>query len=118
MRESAILAAITANLRNLGARPIKYHGGPHSEAGVSDLLVCYHGCLFCIEAKRPTEKPTPKQAAFLAQMTAFGATCGTAATAEDAQEILRGHRSMPVIYDHRSRHWVPPGDYLGKYGPQ
>ena len=50
----------------------KVHGGPYQEAGVSDLLLCLHGRWVAIELKRPGEKVTPLQDAFLRRVSEAG----------------------------------------------
>lgn len=87
--EAQLRTKIVTALRDWGARPVKYHGSPYSEAGVSDLLVCYKGRFVAIEVKLPGGKPTDKQSAFLAEIVAAQGVAGTARTIEEALAHLK-----------------------------
>lgn len=74
-----------------GARVIKYHGGPFSEAGVADLLCCIEGRFAAFEVKKPGEKPRANQVAFLESIQAVGGRAGVIFTdtfAEDIHKIM------------------------------
>lgn len=72
-----------------GARVIKYHGGPFSEAGVADLLCCIKGVFAAFEVKRPGEKPRANQVAFLESIQATGGKAGVIFTDTFAEDINR-----------------------------
>ena len=88
MRESALSKAIRSAFAARGARPIKYHGGPYSEAGIPDLLVCYRGFFVYIETKGPGEKPTPIQEARMHDLRQACAIGGVAYNVDDAIGFL------------------------------
>lgn len=87
-RESDIRTKIVKALKNRGARPIKYYGCVYTEAGVSDLLVCYRGLFLVIETKVPGETVTPKQEAFIASVHQSGGWGGQACSVEEALAYL------------------------------
>lgn len=87
-KESEIRAKIVKALKNRGARPIKYYGCVYTEAGVSDLLVCYRGLFLVIETKVPGEVPTVKQKAFIASVHQSEGWGGPACSVEEALEYL------------------------------
>ena len=88
MRESKIRAKIVKELKNRGARPVKYYGCVYTEAGVSDLLVCYRGLFLVIETKVPGEVPTVKQKAFIASVHQSEGWGGPASSVEEALAYL------------------------------
>ena len=87
-RESDIRAKIVKALKNRGARPIKYYGCVYTEAGVSDLLVCYRGLCLVIETKVPGEHTTPKQDAFIESIHQSEGWGGPASSVAEALEYL------------------------------
>lgn len=88
VRESDIRSKIVKALKNRGARPIKYYGCVYTEAGVSDLLVCYRGLFLVIETKVPGEHTTPKQDAFIASVHQSEGWGGPASSVEEALAYL------------------------------
>lgn len=72
-----------------GARVIKYHGGPFSEAGVADLLCCIKGVFAAFEVKKPGEKPRANQIAFLESIQAAGGIAGVVHTDTFKEDINR-----------------------------
>lgn len=87
-KEREIRAKIVKALKNRGARPIKYYGCVYTEAGVSDLLVCYRGLFLVIETKVPGEVPTVKQKSFIASVHQSEGWGGPACSVEEALEYL------------------------------
>lgn len=87
-KESEIRAKIVKAIKNRGARPVKYYGCVYSEAGVSDLLVCYRGLFLVIETKVPGEQPTAKQDAFIDSVHQSEGWGGPASSVEEALEYL------------------------------
>lgn len=64
---------------------------PAHGKGVSDLIgVLRDGRFFALEVKRPGEKPSANQAAFLALVREAGGAAGVVERWEDARELLRG----------------------------
>ncbi len=92
--ENAIRAQIVDYLRTNGARPIKYHGGPMSEAGIPDLLVCYRGRFVYMEIKKPGEYPTKLQANRMRQLDQAGAVGAFVTCLSDAIAILNHVESL------------------------
>lgn len=95
--ETAIRTQIAHYLRGIGARPIKYHGGPMSETGIPDLLVCYRGRFVYIETKRPGEHPTPIQIQRMAELDKAGAIGGVATRLIDAMIIIDLINTDPAL---------------------
>lgn len=87
-RESDIRAKIVKALKDRGARPIKYYGCVYTEAGVSDLLVCYRGLFLVIETKKPGESTTVKQDAFIESIHRSEGFGGPASSVDEALEYL------------------------------
>lgn len=87
-RESDIRTRIVKEIKRRGGRPIKYYGCVYTEAGVSDLLVCYRGLFLVIETKVPGETVTPKQEAFIASVHQSGGWGGQACSVEEALAYL------------------------------
>lgn len=87
-RESDIRTKIVKALKNRGARPIKYYGCVYTEAGVSDLLVCYRGLFLVIETKKPGETTTPKQDSFIDSIRQSEGWGGPASSVAEAMEYL------------------------------
>jgi hypothetical protein len=63
----------------------------NSMQGVSDIIGCFKGLLLCIEVKRPGEKPTPAQRAFLELVRLAGGISFVATSVEDVQRELEVH---------------------------
>lgn len=78
--------------------PTRIHGAP---PGTSDLIGCTTRVItpdmvgqsiaqmFCIEMKRPGEKPEKHQERYLAMMRSRGALAGVATSKEEALELLK-----------------------------
>lgn len=84
MSESTISKNIRAALIARGARPIKYHGGPYSEAGIPDLLVAYRGRFIFLETKQPGETPTPIQRKRMTELSYTPEPCALIRTGPEA----------------------------------
>ena len=65
MKEAEIVRRSCHLIRLRGGIAEKYHGGPYSSAGVSDIVGAYGGYTLFLEAKQPGQKPTALQLAFL-----------------------------------------------------
>lgn len=63
----------------------------YGQKGSSDILGVLppSGRLLCIEVKRPGNRPTEHQTAWLERMRAAGAVCVVAYGIEDVQRVLR-----------------------------
>lgn len=88
-READIVRAALAALRACGAVAVKIHGGP-MQATVNDVVGCYRGRAFCLEAKRPGERMTPRQARTAAAWAAAGAITGVFTSADEAVALVAG----------------------------
>lgn len=68
----------------------KVHGGdnPFQESGVPDLLCCYRGYFFGLEAKLPGKKLDPKQQAVSARIIKAGGIAARFESVKDLEEIL------------------------------
>ncbi len=84
-----IRTKICPYLESLGARVVKVHSSPFSEAGVSDCLVCLAGQFCAFEVKKPTNKPTPIQLSFLATIIKAGGKAGVVYTNSYEADIER-----------------------------
>lgn len=77
MKESVCFTEhIKPYLTSLDARIVKHHGGLFSEAGVSDMLVCWKGFFVALELKQRGEEPRPNQLAFLRSIKKAGGKAG------------------------------------------
>jgi hypothetical protein len=75
MSESSLVTKIKRALKKeRGGRWIKIHGGPFQEAGVSDILGCWHGTFYAMEVKLPGKEDTltELQQAFIDDVNASG----------------------------------------------
>lgn len=91
--ESAITAAIIAELRKLRAKGhriwwFKVRGGPMQVAGVPDLYVLCNGMPFHLEVKRPGGKATPLQAATMDAINEAGGVARVVTSAVEALEVM------------------------------
>jgi hypothetical protein len=68
----------------------KTHGGPMSEAGVSDLNCSFapSGRMLCLEVKQPGKHPTELQKAWLEKYKKAGAIAGVVTSVEDVEKLL------------------------------
>lgn len=87
--EAAIVTKAQAELRRIGAVVVKVHGGP-MQPDINDLVGCYQGRAFMLEAKRPGEQMTPRQHVRAVQWAKAGAITGMFTSAEQAVELVTG----------------------------
>jgi hypothetical protein len=66
----------------------KVAGGPFQMPGVPDIIGCYRGKMFGIEAKSKSGKPTDRQLHEIEKINAAGGVAGLAYSLEDAQAIM------------------------------
>ena len=71
--EQHIQTSIIKYIKSIGGLPIKQNQiGIYAQAGVPDIIACIKGRFVAIEVKRPGQKPTPIQEAFLESITKKG----------------------------------------------
>lgn len=87
MSEKAIVESIKKYLKGIGAKVIKIHGGL-GMAGTPDLIGCYQGKGFALEAKTDKGKVTPLQERELKAWAASGAITGVVRSVDDVRELL------------------------------
>lgn len=68
-----------------GCYAVKITAGLYQKAGISDILACVKGRYVAIEVKRPGEKPTPLQEAFLAKVVCTGGRAFVATSLDDVK---------------------------------
>lgn len=89
--ETRIVDAGIRALRKAGATAVKTHGDGYSRKGEPDVLGCYKGRSFAIEAKQPGEEPSAIQWVRLAEWANSGALVGVATCEDDFLAIaIRG----------------------------
>lgn len=87
-----VTSAVLTRLRARGCAVVKIHGSVFQPDTVDILGVAPCGHALAIETKAPNKKEaTPRQARFLAAWGGKGAIVGTAHSADEAEQILRGH---------------------------
>jgi hypothetical protein len=67
---------------------MKVHGSPFQMAGVPDLIGCYRGRFFGLEAKVGSNVPTLLQQRTMAALEAAGAIVAEVRSVEDAERVL------------------------------
>jgi hypothetical protein len=83
-------------LRALRALPkcaaSKIHGDPYQEKGIPDIMGCFEGYAFVIEAKRPNKRGavSPYQKVQLKRYKRAGARVGVATSVDEALAIAKG----------------------------
>lgn len=71
--EQHIQTSIIKYIKSIGGLPIKQNQiGIYAQAGIPDIIACIKGRFVAIEVKRPGEKPTPIQEAFLESIAKKG----------------------------------------------
>lgn len=88
MKESALKRKVLEAYRARGAWAVKIHGSPYQEAGIPDIVACYHGRLVAPELKVGKNKATPAQLAQMAKIRAAGGTSREVYTLEEALDLL------------------------------
>lgn len=87
--EAAIVKDMVKALRRAKCECSKIHGDQYQERGVPDILGCYKGRMFAIEAKRPGKEKnlSAYQRLKLKRYKKAGARTGVATTVEQALKI-------------------------------
>ena len=88
VREGVIVEAAIKALNKLpGCRVKKHHGSVFGKAEV-DVYGCINGRALFLEAKRPGEKPTPRQVRIMEEWRACGAITGVFHSVEEALALV------------------------------
>jgi hypothetical protein len=94
MLEKEIVARIIRHLKTIDhCFAWKEHGGPHSTAGLPDVICCYHGQFLAFEVKTPKGKLTKLQEITLGKINAAKGHAFKVTSVEEVQEVLR---NIPV----------------------
>ena len=88
MTEKALIKRIMRELKAAGAKAIKIHGSIYSEAGTPDIIGCYRGYAFAIEAKVNCGKSSKIQDCRLREWAHAGAITGIAREDFDVDNFL------------------------------
>ena len=67
----------------------KEHGGQYGTAGIPDIIVCYKGRFYGLEAKVGKNKPTRLQAATIEQIKRAGGTAAVVRSVEDVKTLIQ-----------------------------
>lgn len=67
----------------------KVHGSEFQPAGIPDILGCYRGVMFGVEAKMPGNKPTKIQEHRMAQIREAGGVTVVAYSLSDVQTMIQ-----------------------------
>ena len=87
MKEKDIIAKCRKWATEQGCKVVKMHGGPFTERGIPDLLICLRGGRFCAaEAKVPGKEPTALQMLQIADFKRAGAIAFWFDSFEDFKE--------------------------------
>lgn len=88
-KEQNIQKEIIDYISSLGGIAIKQNQiGIYAQAGVPDLLCCVKGRFIAIEVKKPKQKPTPIQNAFLEAISLCGGISFYATSVEEVKNKL------------------------------
>lgn len=68
----------------------KEHGGQYGTAGIPDIIVCYKGRFYGLEAKVGKNQPTRLQAATIEQIKRAGGKAAVVRSVEDVKAVLCG----------------------------
>ena len=68
----------------------KEHGGQYGTAGIPDIIVCYKGRFYGLEAKVGTNKPTRLQESTIAAIRKAGGAAGVVRSVDDVKKLLQG----------------------------
>lgn len=89
MKEADLIRKIQTWLKTIpGTWAYKVHGGMFGRAGVPDILICYRGRFYAMEAKVDHNTTTDKQAYELNLLTQAGAVAGVVRSLEDARRLM------------------------------
>ena len=67
----------------------KEHGGQYGTAGIPDIIVCYKGRFYGLEAKIGSNKPTRLQAATLDQIKKAGGVAEVVRSVDDVKQLFK-----------------------------
>ena len=98
-KESTIQSNIIKHLKGRGAKVVNQHGGPMSEVGIPDLLVCYRGSFVAMEVKQKGAYLKPIQKVQLRRVIEAGGVAGMVRSIEDADKLLE-------LADNRKEAWA------------
>ena len=68
----------------------KEHGGQYGTAGIPDIIVCYKGRFYGLEAKVGNNKPTRLQEVTIEQIKKAGGVAGVVRSVDDVKFLLFG----------------------------
>ena len=88
--ETALVEKIIDRLKAEGGFWVKIHGGPMQQAGIPDIIGCYHKRFVGIEVKVGDNKPSKLQKIVLDELLQAGSRCGVAYTLSQALGIRDG----------------------------
>lgn len=66
----------------------KEHGGQYGTAGIPDIIVCYKGRFYGLEAKVGKNQPTRLQAATIEQIRHAGGVVAVVRSVDEVKEIM------------------------------
>ena len=64
------------------------HGGQYGTAGIPDIIVCYKGRFYGLEAKVGKNQPTRLQAATIEQIRHAGGVAAVVRSVDEVKEIM------------------------------
>ena len=68
----------------------KEHGGQYGTAGIPDIIVCYKGRFYGLEAKVGNNKPTRLQEVTIEQIKKAGGVACVVRSVDDVKVLLHG----------------------------
>lgn len=92
LRQRKIRAALREEFPRLW--DVKYHGGPFSQSGVPDVLICVEGMFVALEVKMPDEEPDQLQKMTMADIRRAGGIAESVETVEEAISVVRKVRRL------------------------
>ena len=89
MKESQLIQCIRKYLATLPECFFwKEHGGQYGTAGIPDIIVCYKGRFYGLEAKVGKNQPTRLQAATIEQIRHAGGVAAVVRSVDEVKEIM------------------------------
>jgi len=89
MNETALVQSIKKYLATLPECFFwKEHGGQYDTAGIPDIIVCYKGRFYGLEAKVGRNQPTKLQAATIEQIRRAGGTASVVRSVDDVKAVM------------------------------
>ena len=89
MKESQLIQSIRKYLATLPECFFwKEHGGQYGTAGIPDIIVCYKGRFYGLEAKVGKNQPTRLQAAPIEQIRHAGGVAAVVRSVDEVKEIM------------------------------